>query len=169
MIINIHDHKPIIHKTCFITQNVTLIGRVELKEKVNVWFNAVIRGDVNKITVGKYTNIQDGCMLHVSDEHDLQIGNYVTVGHNSTLHGCVIHDNVLVGMGSIVLDGAEIGKNSWIAAGTVIPPGKKIPENSLVMGNPFVIKRQVTEVETKKSMKNCKKYAEIYPTLYTNN
>ena len=168
MIIKTADCEPKVHKSCYIVDNATIIGNVELQEKSNVWFNAVLRGDINKITVGKYSNIQDGCILHVSYDDEIQIGNFVTIGHSVTLHGCKINDNVLIGMGSIIMDGAEIGKNSWIAAGTVIPPRKKIPENVMVMGNPYNIKREITEKEIKIVEDICKRYAEKYPLLYTN-
>lgn len=169
MIIKIGDKKPKIHKTCYVAENASLIGNVELLEKSTIWFNAVLRGDINKITVGKYSNIQDSSVLHVSESDEIMIGNYVTVGHSAILHGCKINDNVLVGMGSIIMDGAEIGKNSWIAAGTLIPPGKKIPENVLVMGNPYKIVREITDADIEDAIKSGKKYAEKYPLLYTNN
>lgn len=169
MIIKIGNYEPKIHKTCYIAENAVLIGNVELLEKSNIWFNAILRADINKITVGKYSNIQDASVLHVSDVDEIIIGNYVTIGHGVILHGCKINDNVLVGMGAIIMNGAEIGKNSWIAAGTVIPQGKKIPENVMVMGNPYKIVREITEEEMEKATKISKKYAEKYQLLYSNN
>lgn len=169
MIIKINDKIPKIHETCFVTETATLIGDITMKEKSSVWFNAVVRADLNSIIIGKYTNIQDGCVLHVSKENGVYIGEYVSIGHNVVIHGCHINDNVLIGMGATILDNVEIGEHSIIAAGTVVPPGKKIPPNSLVMGNPGKIKRETTEEDIKSVRGVSIRYAEKYPLLYSSN
>lgn len=169
MIIKIKDKKPKIHESCFIAETASLIGDIIMHEKSSVWFNAVLRADINSITIGKYTNIQDGCVFHVSAEHGVYVGEYVSIGHNVILHGCHVNDNVLIGMGATILDDVEIGEHSIIAAGTVVPPGKKIPPNSLVMGNPGKIRRELTEEDIKTIRNISLKYAEKYPLLYSSN
>ena len=166
MIKTLNNKIPRIHESCFIVEQCLISGNVIMGEKSNVWFYAVMRADVNKITIGKYTNIQDGAIIHVSEKYPTIIGDYVTVGHGAKLHGCIVHDNALVGIGSVILDGAEIGKGAFIAAGTVIPPNKKIPENVVVVGNPCKIIREVSEEERASVLDGCKKYAEIYPIDY---
>ncbi len=128
-------------KRCFIAAGAQLIGRVELGELSSVWYNAVIRGDINYIKIGSKTNIQDNCVLHVTHELPVIIGDSVTIGHGAVIHGCSIEDDVLIGMGAIVLDGAKIGKGSVIAAGTLVKERMDVPPHSLVAGVPGVIKR----------------------------
>jgi carbonic anhydrase/acetyltransferase-like protein (isoleucine patch superfamily) len=150
---------PIIDKSAFIEDSSVVIGEVEIGKKSSVWFKAVIRGDVNSIKIGNYTNIQDGCILHVtSREHyknnpekgALVIGDYVTVGHNAVLHGCKISDYSLIGMGAIVLDDAKIGECSVVAAGSVVKEGFVVPPYTLVAGNPAVIKKEFPKTEAVK-------------------
>ncbi len=117
----------------YIHYTACVIGAVKCKKNVGIWPNAVVRADVNKIFIGEYTNIQDGSVLHVTDEDRLVIGDYVTVGHNCNLHGCQIGDESLIGIGSIVLDGVRIGNHCLIAAGSVVPPKTIIPDNSIFL------------------------------------
>jgi carbonic anhydrase/acetyltransferase-like protein (isoleucine patch superfamily) len=128
-------------KHCFIASGVQIIGKVQLGEYSSVWYNAVIRGDINYIKIGRETNIQDNCVLHVTHELPVIIGDRVTVGHGAVIHGCVIEDDCLIGMGAIILDGARIGKGSVIAAGAVVRERMDVPPHSLVMGVPAVVKR----------------------------
>ncbi|NLJ40213.1 MAG: gamma carbonic anhydrase family protein [Clostridiales bacterium] len=144
MIKEYKDYRPSVHEDSYITENVSIIGKVTLKRNANIWYGAVLRGDCNYITIGEDTNIQDNCVVHVTDDYPAIIGNSVTVGHSAIIHACTIGDNVLVGMGAIVLDGAEIGDNVIIAAGALVPPGKKIPSNTLVMGSPAKFARELT-------------------------
>ncbi len=131
-----------------VVDSAQIIGDVEIGEESSVWFNAVVRGDVNYIRIGKRTNIQDGCVLHVARRTlPLIIGDEVTVGHNVTLHACTVGSRVLVGMGATVMDGAEIGDNSIVGAGSLVTPGTKIPSNSLALGSPARVKRELTEEE----------------------
>ena len=139
---------PKIPASCFIEDTAVVIGEVEMGEQCSVWFHAVVRGDVHYIRIGSRTNIQDLCMLHVThDTHPLMIGEEVTVGHHVVLHGCTIHDRVLVGMGAIVMDGAVIGEDSLVGAGALVTEGTIVPPKSLILGSPARIKRSVTEKE----------------------
>jgi len=129
----------------FIADNATVIGSVTLENDTSVWFNVVIRGDNDPITIGEGTNIQDGSVLHTDAGIPMAIGEYVTVGHKVMLHGCTIGDNTLIGINAVVLNRAVIGKNCIIGANSLIPEGKVIPDNSLVMGSPGKVVKQVTE------------------------
>ena len=135
----------------FIADGAFVIGKVKIGSNSSVFYNSVVRGDVNEISIGAETNIQDNCTLHVTNRYSLTIGNGVTVGHNVVLHGCTIGDNVLVGIGAIVLDDAIIGDNSVVAAGSLVPPGKKIPPNSLIMGSPAKVVRSLGEEDFEKN------------------
>jgi carbonic anhydrase/acetyltransferase-like protein (isoleucine patch superfamily) len=121
---------------------------VQIGEQSSLWFNVIVRGDVNYIRIGSRTNLQDGTVVHVTRKtHPTVIGNDVTIGHKVMLHGCTIHDGSLIGIGAIVLDGAVIGASSLVAAGSLIAPGTQIPPRSLVMGSPGRVKRSLTEEE----------------------
>ena len=158
--------KPTVPQSCFIEETAVVIGDVVMGDHCSVWFNAVIRGDVNYIRLGERTNVQDLCMLHVThDTHPLIIGNDVTIGHNVVLHGCTIQDRVLVGMGAIIMDGAVIGENSVVGAGALIVEGTIVPPKSLILGSPAKVKRAVTDKELawlKESSENYVKYARQY-------
>jgi len=139
---------PKVHSTAFIDQSAQVIGDVEIGEESSVWMNVVIRGDVNTIRIGNRTNIQDGTVIHVMrGTHPTTIGHEVTVGHAAILHGCTIHDRVLIGMGSLLLNGSDIGEDSIVAAGTLVPESKKFPARSLLMGRPAALKRELTDEE----------------------
>ena len=139
---------PIIPDSCYLSESVDIIGDVTLEEEVNIWFGTVIRADMNYIKIGKRTNIQDNCTVHVTtDIAPTIIGNGVTIGHNAVIHGCKIEDNCLIGMGSIIMDKAIIGEGSFIGAGAVIPPKMEIPSRSLVVGLPAKIIRPVNDTE----------------------
>ncbi len=139
------NKKPKIDKTVFVAEGSNVIGSVEIKKNSSVWFNCTIRADVNSISIGEKTNIQDGTIIHVSSGgfsatggagSPTIIGDNVTIGHNATIHACKIHSNSLIGMGSIILDNAEINQYSFIAAGCLIPPGTIVKKNELWAGNP---------------------------------
>lgn len=140
---------PSVGENVFIAPSCDVIGQVEIAKGASLWFRTVVRGDVNKITIGEGTNIQDLCMLHVVEERALVIGSGVSVGHSVTLHACTVEDNCLIGMGVTILDGAVIGKNSLVAAGSLVPPGKIFPAGSFIVGSPAVVKRQLSEKELK--------------------
>ena len=156
------DKFPNIDKSVFVSEEAVIIGDVEIGEESSVWFHSVIRGDVNYIRIGKRTNIQDGSVLHVTtDVHPLVIGQNITVGHRAILHGCTVKDNVLVGMGSIILDGAVLESDTLVAAGSVVPPGLHIPEGKLVMGVPAKIKRDLSENEIEAIRKSAENYVNL--------
>ncbi|SCG83554.1 putative protein MJ0304 [Proteiniborus sp. DW1] len=163
MIIEYEGIKPNIHETCFIAESAEVIGKVVLGEYTSIWYNCVLRGDENTITIGNNTNIQDGTVIHISKDYNTEIGDYVTVGHNAIVHACKIGNNVLVGMGAIILDGAEIQDNVLIGAGSIVTTGKQIPSGSLVLGSPAKVVRSLTDDEIeqlKQSAKDYVKYAE---------
>lgn len=150
---------PTIAPTAYVDQAATVIGDVTLGERASVWPGAVVRGDVNKIEIGDDTNIQDGSVLHGElDRYPVVLGARVTVGHMVCLHGCVIEDDVLVGIGAIVLNGAKVGRGSVIAAGALVPEGMEIPPESMVMGVPAKVRRQVTEEEKARFRENAQRY-----------
>jgi len=138
---------PKIHENVFLANGTYIIGDVTIGSHSSIWFNTVIRGDVNLITIGEYTNIQDNSTIHVVRDHPSVIENYVTVGHGAIIHACHIASNCLIGMGAIILSYAEIGENCIIGAGALVTQHKKIPPNSLVMGAPGRVVRTVTKDE----------------------
>jgi len=136
-------------KPAFIAPNATLIGSVVIHENASVWFNVVIRADNDKVIIGENTNIQDGSVLHIDANYPLEIGKGVTIGHKVMLHGCTIDDNTLIGINTVVLNGAKIGKNCLIGANTLIPENMVVPDGSMVVGCPGKVKRALTEPEIK--------------------
>jgi len=158
--------KPTVPQSCFIEDTAVVIGDVVMGEECSAWFHAVIRGDVNYIRIGNRTNVQDLCMLHVThDTHPLIIGDDVTIGHNVVLHGCTIHNRVLVGMGAIIMDGAVIGEDSVVGAGALVTEGTIVPPKSLILGSPAKVKRPVTEQELawiRESAQNYIRYSRQY-------
>ncbi len=139
---------PRVHATTFVDHSAQVIGDVEIGEESSVWPAVVIRGDVNRIRIGRRSNVQDGTVVHVMNQtHPTTIGDNVTVGHAALLHGCTIDDCCLIGMGAIVLNGAQIGSHSIIAAGTLIVERMTVPSRSLVMGSPGKVKRTLTDDE----------------------
>lgn len=128
---------PVFGTDCYLAENATIVGDVVMGDNCSVWFNAVVRGDVNAIRMGNKVNIQDGAVIHCTyQKAATTIGNNVSIGHNALVHGCTIHDNVLIGMGSIVMDHCEVGSNSIIAAGAVVLEGTKIEPGSVYAGVP---------------------------------
>ena len=138
---------PRLGERVFVDASAQVIGDVELGDHASVWMNAVVRGDVNGIRIGRGTNVQDNCVLHVTAEHRTELAEEVTVGHSVTLHGCRIGPRCLIGIGAIVLTGAEVGEESVVAAGSLVPEGMKVPPGSLVMGVPAKVRRPVTDEE----------------------
>ncbi len=139
---------PKLEDDVFIAPGAWVIGNVVIGKGSSIWFNTVVRGDVHYIKIGSETNIQDNSTLHVTEgRFPLEIGDRVTIGHRAIIHGSVIEDDCLIGMGAIILDGCRIGKGSVVAAGSVITPGSVIPPGSLVMGIPGVVKKEVSEAE----------------------
>lgn len=131
----------------WVAPNAVLLGKVRLEEDASVWFSAVLRGDNELITVGRGSNVQDGCVLHTDPGFPLTIGADCTVGHMVMLHGCSIGDGALIGIGSIILNGATIGENCVIGANTLIPEGKAIPPRSMVLGSPGKVVKTLNDEE----------------------
>ena len=138
------DTPPTIHASAFVASGAVVIGDVTLAEESSVWFQAVLRGDINRIVIGPRSNVQDGAVVHLADDYGAFVGELVTVGHKAVLHACTIADEVLVGMGAIILDGAEIGARSIIGAGALVTGGTKIPAGSLVLGSPAKVVRTLS-------------------------
>lgn len=158
-IITWQGHTPKAGKGVFLATGATVIGQVTLGDDVNVWFNTVIRGDVNTIKIGARTNIQDNTTIHVTSKTGpTEIGNDVTIGHNAVIHACTIEDQCLIGMGSTILDGAIIRSRCFVAAGSVVTPGKEMPSGMMVMGSPAKAVRPLTAVELSFLEKSAKDY-----------
>ncbi|HZV80913.1 MAG TPA: gamma carbonic anhydrase family protein [Geobacteraceae bacterium] len=162
---------PDIHDSAFIAVTAVIIGDVRVGAGSSIWFNTVVRGDVNRIRIGCRTNIQDLCMLHVSgrkNENDsgapLVIGNDITIGHCVTLHGCTIEDGAFIGMNSVILDGCTICRGSMVAAGSLVPPGTIIPPRTLWMGTPAKFKRNVSQDDTERMVKTSAAYLQLAAT-----
>jgi carbonic anhydrase/acetyltransferase-like protein (isoleucine patch superfamily) len=133
----VNGKTPQMGKDCFIAENATIVGEVTMGDQCSIWFNAVVRGDVNYISMGNKVNVQDGAVIHGTYQKSATvIGNNVSIGHNALVHGCTIKDNVLIGMGSIIMDGCVVESNSIIAAGAVVTAGTHVPEGSVFAGMP---------------------------------
>lgn len=161
-IIPVRGKSPKIGKDCFIAENATLVGDVEMGDQCSVWFNAVIRGDVHYIRMGDKVNVQDGAVIHCTYlKSPTQIGNNVSIGHNALVHGCTLKDNVLVGMGSIIMDDCVVGSNSIIAAGAVLTKGTQVEPNSIYAGMPA---RKIKDISPELSQGEIDRIANNYVT-----
>jgi carbonic anhydrase/acetyltransferase-like protein (isoleucine patch superfamily) len=159
------NYNPVVSDSVFVAPTAVIIGRTTVGDGTSIWFHTVIRADINKIEIGSNTNIQDGCLLHVTHKHSTFVGDRVTVGHGAILHGCRVESDCLVSMGAVVLDGATVGAGSIVAAGAVVAPGAVIPPGSMVMGIPAKVVRQVTEedkLKIDKGWQNYLHYSGIY-------
>ncbi|HEY7675020.1 MAG TPA: gamma carbonic anhydrase family protein [Burkholderiales bacterium] len=153
------ERKIVIHgDECFVAENATLIGSVILDRQASVWFNAVVRGDSEIITIGERTNIQDAAVLHADPGFPLTLGKNVSVGHQAMLHGCSIGDGSLIGIGAIVMNGAVIGRGSLIGAGALIPEGRSYPDGVLVVGAPGKVVRELKPEEQERLLENAAIY-----------
>ncbi|WP_406686405.1 gamma carbonic anhydrase family protein [Rossellomorea vietnamensis] len=155
-----YDKKPIIARSAFIADHVTISGDVEIGEESSIWFNTVIRGDVAPTKIGDKVNIQDNSILHQSPNNPLILEDEVTVGHGVILHSCKIRKKALIGMGSIILDNAEIGEGAFIGAGSLVPQGKVIPPNTLAFGRPAKVVRELNEHDISEMKRISREYAE---------
>ena len=160
MILELDNIKPKIHENTFIANSADIIGNVEIFENVSIWFGAVLRGDVEKIIVGKNSNIQDNSTVHTDFGIPCIIGENVTVGHNVVLHSCNISDNVIIGMGSTILNGAKIAKNCLVGANSLVTHKLEYEEGVLILGNPAKIVRILTDEEIEHIVKNANHYVE---------
>ena len=162
MIYDFEKNTPQIHPDSWVASNAVIIGKVTLEKKSNIWFNSVIRGDVEPITIGEGSNVQDGSVIHTDPGCPAIIGKNVTIGHLVMLHGCIIEDDCLIGIGATILNKAKIGKNSIIGANALVTENKVIPERSLVLGSPGKVVRQVSEEEIKSIKENAEHYVANY-------
>ena len=152
---------PRVHPSAFIDASAQVIGDVAIGEASSVWMNVVMRGDVHWIRMGRRSNVQDGTIVHVMNgTHPTEIGDDVTIGHAAIIHGCTLHDRVLVGMGAIILNGAEVGEDSIVAAGTLLPEGMKVPPQSLVMGSPGKVRRALTDEDVASILEFAARYVQ---------
>lgn len=162
MICNFEEKRPEIKKNTFIAESAEVIGDVIVEEDASIWFGAVVRGDGNYITIGKGSNIQDNCTVHINPRvFPVIIGKNVTVGHGAIIHGSTIGDNCLIGMGAIILDGVEIGSNTIVGAGSLVTQGKKIPSGVLCIGSPAKVIRELSDEEKDKIRQSAEHYVEL--------
>jgi len=150
-----------VHESVVVFIGTVVDGKVNIGEKSSVWFNAVVRGDIEPLNIGKCSNIQDNCVLHSSKGYPLNIGNLVSVGHAAVLHGCTVEDNCIIGMNATVLNGATIKKNSIVGAGAVVTEGREFPEKSLIIGVPANAVRTLQKDEIENIKDNAVRYVEM--------
>ena len=160
MILKFKEHYPKINNTAWVAPSADVIGEVTLGENSSVWFQCVLRADVNKISIGKNSNIQDLSMIHSDTDSPTIIGDNVTIGHKVMLHGCVIEDNCLIGMSATILDNAVIGKGSIVGANSLVTSGKVFPPNSLIMGSPAKVVKQISSEEEDDLVKHALHYVD---------
>ena len=148
MILPFDGHRPVIPATAFVAPSADVIGQVQLDAEASIWFGAVARGDMHHISIGRRTNIQDNCVIHVTtDLYPTELGDEVTVGHGAIVHGCLIASRCLIGMGAVIMDGVEVGEGALIAGGAVVVPGTQVAPRSLYAGVPARFRREVTDDE----------------------
>lgn len=171
MILSYRDYQPQVGAGGWVAPNATLIGDAILGEDASLWFGVIVRGDVHRIRIGARTNIQDLCLLHITqhegadrddqDGHPTIIGSEVTVGHRAILHGCTVGDLCLIGMGAIILDGAVIGRESIVGAGSVVTPGKQFPPRSVIMGTPAKVVKEVSDAQVLDMQASWRRYVAL--------
>ena len=149
---------PAVHPDAFVADGARLVGSVTLGERASVWYNAVLRADMESISIGAFSNIQDSVSVHVDAAHPAEIGEHVSVGHNAVVHGCTVGDGALIGIGAVVLSGAVIGAGSLVAAGAVVLEGTIVPPRSLVAGVPAKVRRELTDDEVAALRDNAVRY-----------
>ena len=139
--------RPVLGRDVYIAKTAVVLGDVTLGDQASVWYGAVLRGDINRIEIGRCTNVQDNAVLHLSDDHPCILGDHVTVGHSANVHACTVGDRCLIGMGATILDGAVIGEECLIGANALVTPGSRIPAGSMVLGSPAKVVRPLTAEE----------------------
>ncbi len=155
------NHKPLVDETVYQAMHSVIAGKVTIEKNASVWFGAVLRGDDSYITIGQGTNIQDNTTVHVGRDIPTLIGEMVTVGHNCIIHGCILGDYSIIGMGSTILDGAQIGKNSIVGANSLVTMNKKFPDGVLIMGSPAKVIRDLTPEEIESIEHSAKEYMSL--------
>jgi carbonic anhydrase/acetyltransferase-like protein (isoleucine patch superfamily) len=159
--ISFDGQEPQVGERVFIAPGAIVLGEVVIGRDSSIFYNSVVRGDVNSIVIGSNTNIQDNCTLHVSTACSLEVGSGVTVGHNAIVHGCKVGDNSMIAIGAIVLDGAVIGEDSIVAAGSLVSPGKVYPPGSMIMGSPAKVVRKLTPGNMARIRKTAEGYIKL--------
>jgi carbonic anhydrase/acetyltransferase-like protein (isoleucine patch superfamily) len=168
LILPVRGIAPQIGTECFIAPNATVVGEVTMGDFCSVWFNAVIRGDVNSIAIGHHTNIQDGAVIHCTyQRHKTVIGSYVSIAHNAIVHGCTIEDEVLIGMGAVVMDGALIKKNAIVAAGAIVLQNTVVEEGTIYGGNPARFLKKVSPEQAEIFLRTANNYV-MYKEWFKN-
>ena len=160
MIKSFEGIKPTIDDSAFVAETADIIGNVTIKKNASIWYKAVLRGDDDKIIIGENSNVQDGTIVHCSENKPTIVGKNVTIGHAAIIHGCKIGDNSLIGMGSTILDNAEIGEFTMVGAGSLVT-GKKFPSGVLLLGSPAKVVRELTEEEKESLIKSSLNYVEV--------
>lgn len=150
--------EPQLGQQVYIARGAVVVGDVTLGDHASVWYNAVLRGDINRIAVGHHSNVQDNAVLHLADEHPCLVGNFVTIGHSAIVHACTVQDECLIGMGAILLDGAVIGEQSIVGAGALVTQGTIVPPGSLVLGSPAKVVRALSQEERQRIKYWAEKY-----------
>ncbi len=160
-----YRHKePTLAEGAHVFEGAMVIGDVSLARNVGVWFNATLRGDMDRIEIGENTNIQDNAVIHTDEGEPTTIGRDVTVGHSAIIHAATVEDGALIGMGSTILNGARIGEGALVAAGAVVPPNTQIPPGSLAVGNPARVRKELSEADRKQIQDNAEHYVELLKT-----
>lgn len=158
MLIALGDRRPVVDPAAWVAPNATLVGSVDVAADASIWYGTVVRGDGDRITIGPGSNVQDLCALHTDPGFHLRIGAGVSIGHSAVVHGCLIEDDVLIGMGAIVMNGAVVGSGSMVGAGAVVSAGVVIPPRSLVVGVPGKVRRETTDEELELIKLNAQAY-----------
>ena len=169
MILSFRTIDPVIHPSAYVAPSADVIGRVRLRKEASVWFGCVLRGDVNRIDIGTRTNIQDGSILHVDDDHPCLIAESVHVGHHVNLHGCVVERGAMIGIGAIVLSGSHVGAEAIVGAGSVVLEGTRIPPRTLAVGAPARVVRPVTAKDLAYVKRWVREYVELAKTYRQGN
>lgn len=168
LILPVKGISPVLGEDNWVAPNATIVGDVQTGKQCTIWFNAVVRGDVNSIRIGDYSNIQDGAVVHCTYQKTVtSIGNYVSIAHNAIVHGCTIEDNVLIGMGAIVMDNAYIEEGSIVAAGAVVTQGTRVPAGTIYAGNPAKYLKDVSSEAAKVFKRTAYNYVE-YASWFSN-
>ncbi len=156
-----YEHRPVVDSSAFVASSGDLIGQVSVGKDASIWYNVTLRGDINFISVGEGSNIQDNSCVHVADDYGCEVGDYVTVGHSVTLHACKVEDKCLIGMGATVLDGAVIGHGSIVGANALVTKDTIIPPHSLVLGSPAKVVKQLDESTEEANYRHALKYVKV--------
>ena len=161
MVLSFEGKRPGIARAAFVAASADITGEVELGEGASVWYGAVLRADLAPIKVGAGSNVQDGAVAHVADDHPCLLGDDVTVGHRAVLHGCTVGDRCLIGMGAILLDGSVIGEESIVGAGALVTQGKAFPPRSLILGSPAKVARELRPDEVAGLREHARAYVDL--------